>query len=76
MERKKQLDQAAEKLADLLGQHLAELPPAEREIRSRAFDRAVSKVGTRAKSQAPAKNAPTRLDSGVTHNLHELLFRC
>jgi len=60
MDRKKQLDQAAEKLADLLHQHLAELPPADREARSRAFDRAVSKLGTRAKSSAPPKSAASR----------------
>jgi hypothetical protein len=57
MDRKKQLDEAAQKLADILEQHLSELPPSERAIRSRAFDRAVAKVGTRAKSQAPAKSA-------------------
>jgi hypothetical protein len=55
MERKKQLDEATERLADLIEGHLAKLPPAERKARSRAFSEVVAKVGTRARSEEPVR---------------------
>jgi hypothetical protein len=60
MKSKSKLDIAANKLADLFEEHLAKLPPAEREARRQAFHDAVAKIGTRAKSEASPQVAESR----------------
>jgi hypothetical protein len=52
MDHKQRLDDAAQKLADILDQHLAQFPTPERVVRKRAFDRAVAKISARAKFHA------------------------
>jgi hypothetical protein len=50
MQRKKHLDKAAKELLALLEGHFQSLPPQEREAKSLAFQNAVAKIGSRAKS--------------------------
>ena len=45
MEQKKRLGKAAGKLVDLIEGHWGQRSPLEHEARSRAFDRAVAKIG-------------------------------
>jgi hypothetical protein len=44
------LDKAAKQLANLIETHLENLSPKERERKEQAFNKAVAKVGNRAKS--------------------------
>jgi hypothetical protein len=45
---------AAADLAAVFEEHFVKLPPMERTARKAAFDRAVSKIGFRAKSATPS----------------------
>jgi hypothetical protein len=50
----KRFEGAAEQLAAIFEGHSAKLQPEEREIKTRAFDRAVAKIDSRAKLAVPA----------------------
>ena len=60
MANKPRLDKAARQLADLIEGHLSGLSPSERDVKSRAFHKALAKIGTRAKSEEPPQALETR----------------
>ncbi|HYL75434.1 MAG TPA: hypothetical protein VEU96_14575 [Bryobacteraceae bacterium] len=60
MKKKTTLDKAADQLAKLLEEHLAELSATERQARSRAFHQVVANIGTGAKSVAHPKTGASR----------------
>jgi hypothetical protein len=57
MKSKSKLDAAAEKLVDLVEQHLAKLSPEESAARRQAFYGEVAKVRARAKSEASPRGS-------------------
>lgn len=65
-QKKLTISQAAEKLADVLNEELAKLPPAEQLKRAKAFHEFVtSRVGPAAKSRLRAQRPQTPLAAHV-----------
>ena len=61
-QRKLTISQATEKLADILNEELAKLPPAEQRRRAKAFHEFVtSRVGSAAKSPLRTQKLQSRL---------------
>lgn len=60
MDHKKGLDKAAKDLAAILEGHFNSLSPSERKLKLAAFNEAVAKVGTRAKSATPLRTQASR----------------
>ncbi len=60
MKRHKRLDEATEKLVDLIDAHLAKLPTSERDAKWRDLHQGAARLGTPAKAGVQSKTLATR----------------